>query len=77
MGSQLYGSGREIQSNRIECKSENGGRKMKYEKPELTKVDAALRAIQNSQAKPGTLIYDSVTQKEHDMGTVNAYEADE
>jgi hypothetical protein len=50
---------------------------MKYERPELTKVDAALRAIQNSQAKPGILTFDSSTNKPYDLGTVNAYEADE
>jgi hypothetical protein len=48
---------------------------MKYEKPEVTKLNNALRAIQNHQTKPGTLYPDN--QVIPFVGTTNAYQADE
>jgi hypothetical protein len=50
---------------------------MKYEKPAITRTIAATNAIHNSQAKPGILMFDSATHRPNDLGTVNAYEADE
>jgi hypothetical protein len=50
---------------------------MKYQKPELTPMGPALLGIQNPQAKPGYLTFDSSTIMPNDLGTVNAYEADE
>jgi len=48
---------------------------MKYNKPELRKLHTALDAIQNSQAKPGTITADAGVPKM--LGTPSAYEADE
>lgn len=46
-----------------------------YEKPEIQKLDHAIRAIQNPQAKPGDEFYDGVMPNA--LGTINAYAADE
>lgn len=50
---------------------------MKYEKPAITQTVAASQAIRNSKTKPGILMFDSATHRPNDLGTVNAYEADE
>ena len=50
---------------------------MKYEKPQVSQPIPAASAIQNPSAKPGILTFDSSTHRQNDMGTVNAYEADE
>jgi hypothetical protein len=54
-----------------------GDNPMKYEKPEISQPIPAASAIQNPSAKPGILTFDSATHRQNDMGTVNAYEADE
>jgi len=48
---------------------------MKYNKPEVRKLDTALEAIQNSQTKPGRINPDAGVP--HMLGTPSAYEADE
>jgi hypothetical protein len=48
---------------------------MKYEKPEVTKLNNPLKAIQNHQTKPGTLFSDNMIVPY--VGTTNAYQADE
>jgi hypothetical protein len=50
-------------------------RSMKYEKPEVTKLNNALRAIQNHLTKPGTFYSDNMIIPY--VGTTNAYQADE
>jgi hypothetical protein len=48
---------------------------MKYEKPEITKLDNAISAVQNPQAKPGVEFLDGTMP--HSLGTIGAYPADE
>lgn len=48
---------------------------MKYNKPELRKLDAALAAIQSATKKPGQINPDAGVPKM--LGTPSAYEADE
>jgi hypothetical protein len=48
---------------------------MLYEKPQIKKLDSALSAIQNPQAKPGVEFYDGPMP--NSLGTIGAYPADE
>lgn len=48
---------------------------MRYEKPELKKLDHALSAVQSPFTKPGVQTYDG--DMPNSLGTIGAYPADE
>jgi hypothetical protein len=52
-----------------------GGELMTYRKPEIVVAGSALAAIQSTPAKPLGSVFDPDSHT--DIGTVNAYEADE